>query len=248
MSGKIAISLLINYVLMGGLMIVMAGWLINDMELWAGFILAAAVPPATAVLPFSYLLGGNTALSLLSMVSAYLVALVLTPAMVVLFLGIDFINPVELLTTLGQLIIIPLIASRILLFTGLTKRIEKWRGTVLNWSFFIIVFTIVGLNRQVFFSQFNILLKMALISFCTTYVLGHVIELFARALKVDRATGISWIMMGTKKNFGLSGAIALALFSERASVPGSIGIIFGVTHVVWFGFYLNRLLPKSRWQ
>ena len=52
---------------------------------------------------------------------------------------------------------------------------------------------------------------------------------------------------GYKKFFGLSGAIALALFSERASVPGSIGTVFGVKHVVWFGFYLNKLLPKSRW-
>lgn len=245
MSGPVIISLLLNYVVMGGIIILLAGWLIDDSELWTGFIVVASVPPPVAVVPFSYLLSGNTVLSLLSMVAAYLAALVLTPAIMVSFLGVGFINPVQLVSILAQLIIVPLIASRILLFTGLTKRIEKWRGTVINWCFFVVVFTIIGLNRQVFFEQLDVVLRIAIISFSVTFILGHVIELFTRVLHVDQPTSISLIIIGTKKNFGLSGALALTLFGKRASIPGSVGIVFGVLHVVWLGFY-QKLLAKSK--
>ena len=51
------LSLLLNYFVLGGIMLVMAWWLIDDTELWVGFVILAAVPPAVAVIPFSYALG-----------------------------------------------------------------------------------------------------------------------------------------------------------------------------------------------
>ncbi len=240
MSGRILISLLLNYLVMGGIILLMARWLIDDSELWAGFVIIAAVPPAVAVVPYSYILGGDTFFSLMGMMGAYLLALVLTPAIMVLFLGIDFFNPVELIVMLLQLIVIPLVVSRILLFTGLTQRIERWRGTIVNWSFFVVLFTIIGLNREVFFGQFDVLLWSSIIAIVITFVLGYVIELIARVLHTNRATSISLILMGTMKNYGLAGAIALTLFSERASIPGSICIVFAVLRMVWLLFHFKK--------
>ncbi len=240
MSGRILISLLLNYLVMGGIILLMARWLIDDSELWAGFVIIAAVPPAVAVVPYSYILGGDTFFSLMGMMGAYLLALVLTPAIMVLFLGIDFFNPVELIVMLLQLIVIPLVVSRILLFTGLTQRIERWRGTIVNWSFFVVLFTIIGLNREVFFGQFDVLLWSAIIAIVITFVLGYVIELIARVLHTNRATSISLILMGTMKNYGLAGAIALTLFSERASIPGSICIVVAVLRMVWLLFHFKK--------
>ena len=77
MPGQILISLLLNYVVMGGITLLMAWWLITDHELWTGFVVVAAVPPAVAVVPFSFMLGGNTLFSLVGMAGAYLAALVL---------------------------------------------------------------------------------------------------------------------------------------------------------------------------
>lgn len=233
-------SLLLNYVVMGGIMILLATWLINDSELWAGLVIVAAVPPAVAVVPFSYMLGGNTVLSLTGLIAAYLAALVLTPAIMVLFLDVGFFNPVELLSILGQLIVIPLVVSRILLFTGLTRNINKWRGTVVNWSFFIVVFTIVGLNRQVFFSNFDVLLKITIIAILVSFILGFAIELIAKALHIDRATNVSLILMGTKKNYGLASVIAFTLLSEKAAVPGAICLVFAILHTVWLNFHFKK--------
>ena len=53
-------SLLLNYVVLGGIILLMAWLLIDDEELWTGFVVLAVAPPAVAVAPFSYILGGNT--------------------------------------------------------------------------------------------------------------------------------------------------------------------------------------------
>jgi BASS family bile acid:Na+ symporter len=226
-------SLLLNYVVMGGITILISTWLIDDRQLWAGMVVIAAVPPAVAVVPFSYLLGANMVFSVAGLVATYLAALAITPALLILFLDLAFFDPVELIVILGQLIVIPLVASRILLMTGLTRRIDKWRGTTVNWSFFVIVFTIIGLNRQVFFGQFDVLLKIAVVAVAITFILGYAIELTSKALHVDRPTGISWILIGTRKNYGLASVISLTLLDERAAIPGAICLVFAVSHFIW---------------
>jgi len=52
-----------------------------------------------------------------------------------------------------ELILLPLVCSRVLLWTGWAKKLEPWKGTLTNWSFFLIVYTIIGLNRQLFFEK-----------------------------------------------------------------------------------------------
>jgi len=240
MPRPILTSLLLNYVVLGGLILLMAWWLIDDRELWTGFVVLATVPPAVAVVPFSYALGGNTLFSLMGMAGAYLAALVLMPVAMALFLGVDFFEPVKLLLILGELILIPIVVSRILLATKLDKRIAKWRGTMVNWSFFVALFTIVGLNRQAFFGEFDILLRIIIIAVATSFVLGYIIELVTKALRVDRATSISLTLMGTLKNYGLASGILLTLFGERAAIPASVCTVFGILMLVWLGFHFKK--------
>ncbi|MFQ5997398.1 MAG: bile acid:sodium symporter family protein [Dehalococcoidales bacterium] len=240
MPRTILLSLLLNYVVMGGVILLMAWWLIDDSELWTGFVVLATVPPAVAVVPFSYILGGNTLFSLIGMTGAYLAALAIMPAVMALLLGVDFFEPAKLLLILGELILIPIVASRILLFTGLAQRLNRWRGTMVNWSFFVTLFTIVGLNRQAFFGEFDVLLKMAIIAIIISFVLGEVIEQVTKALKLSRETSISLILMGTLKNYGLASGILLTLFSERAAIPASICTVFGILRLVWLGFHFRK--------
>jgi len=240
MPSRIAISLLLNYIVMTGIILLMAKWLINDSELWAGFVIIAAMPPAIALVPWSYVLGGDTLLSLMSMTVAYLLALVLTPILIVLFLGVESFNPIDLLLILGQLVVVPLVISRILLYTGWAKHLDRWRGTIVNWSFFVVLFTIVGLNRQAFLGEFDVLLRIAIIAITITFILGYAIELITKALHVEHATSISLILMGTMKNYGLASGILLTLFSERASIPTSICLTFAVLRMVWLGFHFRK--------
>jgi len=220
--------------------LLMGRWLIDDSELWTGLVVIAAVPPAIAAVPWTYILGGDMLFSLVSVTGAYLVALVLTPVIMIVLLGVGFFQPVELLILLGELILIPIIVSRILLYVGFTKYINKWRGTIVNWSFFVVLFTIIGLNRQAFFGEFDILLKLSIIGIMVSFVLSYAIELIARAFHAKRATIISLILVGAMKNFGLASGISLTLFSERTAIPGSILIVFGLLRTLWLGVHFKK--------
>jgi len=240
MPGQILIALLINYVVTVGIILLMGKWLIDDSELWTGLVVFVAVPPAIAAVPWTYVLGGNTLLSLASLLVAYLAALVVTPAIMIVFLGAGSLKPVELLILLGELILIPIVVSRILLFTGLNRRIDKWRGTIVDWGFFILFFTIIGLNRQAFLGEFDILLKLAIIAIVANFGLSYAIELISKAFHVRQETIISLILVGATKNFGLAIGILLTFFSERATIPTSIMTVAFLSLILWLGFHFKK--------
>lgn len=236
----IFISLLLNYLLMGGIMLLMARWLINDREIWAGFVILAAMPPAIAVTPYSYMLGGDTVFSLIGITGLYLVSLGLTPAMIVLLLGANSISPVSLLLTLVELIVIPLAISRTLLATGAARNVIKWRDTAINWATFTTIYIIIGLNRQVFLEQPGSLLGVIIIAITLTFGLGYAIDFIAKRLNIDPSTRLSWIIMGTRKNTALASVIALASLGERATIPAAALAIFAVLFIVWTSFHFKK--------
>jgi BASS family bile acid:Na+ symporter len=236
----ILVSLLLNYVLMGGMMLLVASWLIEDSELWAGFVAIAAVPPAVSATPFSFMLGGNAVFSLIGTTGLYLAALGLTPGIMILLLGTTFFSPVRLLIILAELIVIPLTVSRVFLFTGLARSIAKWQETAINWCFFITIYIIIGLNHQVFFQQPDIVLKVVLIATAITFMLGHIVDFAARRLHIERSTIISMIIMATRKNTGLASVIAISFFGERAAFPAGVLAMFSILFIVWLGFYLKK--------
>ncbi len=236
----IPIALLLNYVVMGGIVLLMARGLIADRDILLGLLVITAMPPAISVVPFSYMLGGNMVFALIGTTGLYLTALGLTPLIMMLLVGADFLRPAELMLILVQLIVIPLLISRILLFKGLAQSIDRWRDTAVNWCIFIVNFTIIGLNRQILFSQPDILLKVALIAATVTFGIGHATNYIARKLNTDWPTSISWMVMSTRKNSGLASVIAIAFLSERAAFPAATFAIFEVLSIMWWGFYLKR--------
>jgi len=169
------VGILGNFLLHGVILIGLSALIIRDQFFWNGFILLAAVPPAVAVIPFALFLRGNMDLALLGTIGAYLGALIITPLIAFVFLGAGFISPTKLLLILGELIIGPLIVSRILVSTGLSKRIDPYKGPIINWSFFLVVYIITGLNRDIFIHQPLSIIPVTVIAILTTFVLGWVI-------------------------------------------------------------------------
>jgi BASS family bile acid:Na+ symporter len=237
---SVGISLLLNYLVMGGIILLLAWLLIEDNDLWIGFVVLAAVPPAVGVVPFSYILGGNTLFSLIGMTATYLSALIIMPAVMTLFLGTGYFDPLRVIIILGELVLLPIVLSRILLAIKLVERIKPWQGTITNWSFFIVIFTIVGLNREAFFSEYNTLIRVIVIAVIISFILGFTLDLSSRAVRINRETSISMILMGTTKNYGLASGILLTLFGERAALPASVCAVFGVLHAVWLGFRFRK--------
>jgi BASS family bile acid:Na+ symporter len=229
-------GLAINYVLLGGFILGLNFLLINDEALRSGFILLAVVPPAVAVIPFTGFLGGNNTFSLIGTMGCYLGALVITPLMAVEFFGSAFVEPVKLLIILVELIIMPLILSRILRWTGIAARIEPFKGTITNWSFFVLTYTIVGLNQRVFLGQPLSLVPAVVIAIASTFFLGFAIEKVGAHFGGDPRTLTSLVLLGTLKNYGLAGGLALSIFSERTALPATVSVIFMIVYIAWLGY------------
>jgi len=226
-------GLAMNFALLGGFILGLSTLLIGDEALWSGFVIIAAVPPAVAIIPFTGFLNGNSTFSLIGSIGGYLGALIITPLLVLGLLGTGSVDPIKLFTIMVELIMVPLVLSRILVLTGVAAKIEPLRGTITNWSFFVVSYTIVGLNRAVFLGHPLSLIPVALVALGSTFLLGLVIEKVGDLFRIDKETLTSLILLGTLKNYGVAGGLALALFSKQTAVPATVSVIFMIIYIIW---------------
>jgi bile acid:Na+ symporter, BASS family len=239
LAGPALSGIVMTYAVLSALILGMSYLFIREKNLWNGFVLIAAVPPGVAVIPFTYFLNGNSFFSLVGTMGAYLGALIITPLIALWFLGTVSIDPVRLFVIMTELILLPLIVSQILVRTGASKPIEPFKGMVTNWSFFLVTYTIVGLNRQVFLDRPLSLLPVAAIAAASTFLLGWVIKGIGKVFRVQPGTVTSLILLGTIKNYGLAGGLSLALFSRDTAVPATVSTIFMTIYIIWLGFQMK---------
>jgi BASS family bile acid:Na+ symporter len=234
------IGIVMNYFILGMVLLLLNVVLIYDEALQLGFILVAAVPPAVAVIPFTYFLKGDEILSLIGTAGAYLGALIIMPLGALLLFGPGFIDPMKLMVIMLELILLPLIASRLLLRIGLASRLDSIKGPIINWSFFLLTYTIVGLNRELILNQPLSLSPVVFIALLSTFLLGWGIEKVGRLLHVPQKVLTSLVLLGTLKNYGLAGGLALALFSKKTSVPATVSAVFMIVYIIWLEFRVRR--------
>ena len=223
----------LNYVVQGGLTLLLSALIIRDESFRVGFTLLAAVPSPVGVIPFTGFLGGDMEFSIVATLGNYISAFIATPLILYALLGFSGDLQIKLITTMAQVIILPLILSRVLVSTGAAERIAKARGTLINWSFFLVIYTTVGLNRQVFATDPLSLIPAAALTLATTYLLGTAIERGGHALKIDPRRVTSMILLGTSKNAGLAAGLALTLFGRETAVPSTVQTISMLTYVIY---------------
>jgi BASS family bile acid:Na+ symporter len=229
-------GVVMNYLILGSLLLGLSALVIHDEAFHAGFVILAAVPPAVAVIPFALFLNGDERLSLLGTIGAYLGALVIMPLMALIFLGPGLLHPAKLVVILIELILVPLIFSRVLIKIGMDVYLEPIKGAITNWSFFVLIYTIVGLNRSLILTQPLSFLPVVLIAVASTFLLGWIIEGMGKLFHFPPKTLTSLILLGTLKNYGLAGGLALALFSEKTSVPATVSSVFMIVYIIWLQF------------
>ncbi|MBW2673267.1 MAG: hypothetical protein JRD89_07635 [Deltaproteobacteria bacterium] len=210
-------GIVMSYGILAGFILGISSLVIHDRELWKGFVILALMPPAVAIIPFTDLFKGNRA-----------------------FLGSSHFVLERLAVVAIVLIIVPLVISRLLLWRKTDKLLESVKGTIINWSFFVVVYTIVGLNQDVFTRQPLRLLPVAAIAIGSMFVLGLLIEWTGKLLRINPQTTISLVLLGTIKNYGLAAGIALALFSKESALPATVSTIFMFVYVIWMDI-------KQRW-
>lgn len=233
----VGLGLLLVYLINGGTVLLLGRLLISDPQLWIGLVLLAATPSGIAVIPFSYVLGGDVSLALISTLGVYLSAIVVMPVLAVLLLGTAVIEPVRLINSIVQLVVLPLILSRVINATPLKEPVGRWRGTIVNWSFALVIFTVIGLNRNAVLRQPQMVLALVLVGLATNFGLGWVLERVLRWRKVGRPQMVTSIILGTVKNTSMTAATVLMLLGERASLAPAVVSVTNVLYLVYLGLH-----------
>jgi BASS family bile acid:Na+ symporter len=235
------LGILMNYGVLAGFILGTSALIIREEDIWSGFIILASVPPAVAVIPFTEYLDGNSNYSLFGIIGAHLGAMIIIPLIVLRFLGTTSLDlgRVPIITLL--LIVVPLMLSRLLIRKSLAEKIEPMKGTITNWSFFVVFYTIIGLNHDILVQQPIRLAPVAVIAVASTFLLGLIIEWVGRLFRVDEKIVTSLVLLGTIKNYGLAGGLALFLFSKQTAIPATVSTVFMFVHIIWLRFKSRRV-------
>lgn len=231
----LAIGILFNYLFLGSLLLILNKLFIFQDPIRIGMILVALAPPGVAVIPFTSLLAGNSILSLFATFGAYLSSIFIMPVLILLLTGTEVFPMSKLILALIELIILPIVFSRFLLFKDFYKSIIPWKGTIINWGFFIVIFTVIGLNQKTLLEQPNILIKVSLIAITTTFLGFILLNIILKKMGINQKDRTSMILLGTFKNSGFAAAIALTLFDETTSIPGAIISAIYALYMIWLG-------------
>jgi BASS family bile acid:Na+ symporter len=231
------IALLMTWGVSSGVTILLGQFFEGQIKI--GWILLAAVPSAIAVIPFTYMLKGDMQISLVSSTFLYVVALAITPLMTLVFVG-TAISPITILWYVAVLIFLPMALSR-----GVNKipLSGQSRTILINIFFFVLTFTVTGANRNAFFADGLLVMSLLLVAVIRTFVLGTVVEVIARKLKVDRKERIPMVLFATYKNTGMAAALAVALIGSEAAIPATICIAL---EIVWFLGLTRLVYPQPR--
>ncbi|MGM0503922.1 MAG: hypothetical protein ACQESQ_04825, partial [Bacteroidota bacterium] len=206
-------------------------------------VVIVAAPPGVAVIPFAGILKGDIEYSILGVFGAFLASIAIAPAIIELFAKDADVSSWSLFMLMIKLVLVPLILSRLLLIKPIFKYVAKIRGKVVDWGFAIIIFTAVGMNRDVFFSNPVVLLLSTIVLLAATFGIGTIYELFSKKMGIKPGRSITQVLLLTIKSSGFSVVTALTLFGKEAAIPSAI---LAVIVLLYLLFLSIRMEVKNR--
>jgi len=224
---------LMNYLVLGNLMILGSIFLIKNENFWIGLVILAAVPSALAVLPWSEKFGADHRLTLTGFAGTYLGALLLIPLLGAAFLRYCPVPCEKLVILAVALILLPLLLSRVAVERNWDERIHRREGTISDVCFFIVFYAAASGNAGLIRQGGRDVLFILALAFASTALIAAALIVAGRIFKLSRPVVISLLLLGTMKNCGLAAGIALYAFHREAAVPALIFSVFIFLNALW---------------
>ena len=241
----LAWSAMLNFGLFGLVVIAMAWIFFHDayFSFYIGFVLVVAAPPGPSVIPFSALLDGDNNFSVTGVFGLHLLAMLLTPLILLVLLGQAMVNPVTILQIMAQLILIPLLISRILRHPRILPRVEKVRNSIIKWGFFLVIVPIVGMSAPVFFNEPVSVLKISGVLFAAMFVMGFVYHVVMHRMGKPRGFIISSTLMMVIKSSAFAAVTAFTFFrgDARVALPPAVVSVFVTLFIVFYSLFVRRM-------
>lgn len=226
----------LNYVVFSLVLLPIAYFLSPTEAIFYGFVVVAATPPGVAVIPFAYILGGDLKKAILGTLGGFLASVIMAPIIIKLFTGKEGLSFLDLFIGMHEIVVLPLLLSRVLLIKPLRKFTETVRGNVVNWGFAVIIFTAVGINKNILLSDFKLIFNIALIFFIAIFVLGQVFDILVKKMGVNPQDRVSQNLLLTIKSSGFSVVTAMTLFDDNAVIPSAVLSIMVLFYLLFLTF------------
>ena len=237
------VGTILNYFIFGTIVLVLAWFLMPSKELFMGFVVIVAAPPGVAVIPFAGILKGDIEYSILGVFGGFLASIIIAPAIIKIFSNGVSLSAGSLFILMLKLVFVPLIVSRFLLYKPIFKYVSKVRGKAVDWGFAIIIFTAVGMNREVFFSNPRILILSSIVLLSATFGMGTIFEILSRRKGKIYERNITQVLLLTIKSSGFSVVTAMTLFGKEAAIPSAILAVIVLLYLLYLSI---RLEIKSK--
>jgi len=228
----------LNYIVFGIIILVLAWFLMPTKELFMGFVVIVAAPPGVAVIPFSGILKGDVEYSIFGVFGAFLASIFIAPALVGTFSD-GSISPMSLFILMVELVLIPMLLSRLLLHKRIFPVVAKIRGKVVDWGFAALIFIAVGMNRNVFFSDPKILILISIVLLSATFVIGSIYEFFVGKTTISKERITSQVLLLTIKSSGFSVVTALTLFGKEAAIPSAVLAVIVLLYLLFLSIKME---------
>ncbi|MGI2336121.1 MAG: hypothetical protein ACRKGH_05700 [Dehalogenimonas sp.] len=239
-----ALGLLLNFVLLGGVNVVLGYLLTDDKYLIAGFVILAGAPPSLLITPCAYNIKGDVSFSFLSTIACYFLSILILPFLVYVFLGSTYWG-VELFNVTFQIVILPLILSRIIRNISYLGPMQPYTGHIINWCIATVCFTLIGLNYELLTAYSTYLLVAMIVAVTTIFVLGESIYRISQLINTPPSQAISYMLLGSMKKWAGASAIAYVLLGPKASIPAITALVIGFLYYLFLSIRFSKRAEET---
>jgi len=125
----------------------------------------------------------------------------------------------------------------LLFIPKIAKISNKIKGRATDYSFAIIIFTAVGMNRSIFYSNVNMLISASLVLIISMFVLGAIFYFIREKQSNKPEIVTSETLLLTIKSSGFAVVTSLELFGKAATIPVALLSIFVLLFVLAFSVF-----------
>jgi BASS family bile acid:Na+ symporter len=230
---NMGMAIILGYFIFSSVLLILSWFLLDNKFLFYGMVIIAASPPGVAVIPFTHILKGDMNYTMVGTLGTYLASVVLAPVIILFFSGGEGLSPLDLLVIMVKIILVPFIISRFLLYKPIYKVVEKIRGKVVDFGFSLIIYTAVGLNRDVFFQNFEVLALISIILLLAMFGLGTLYEIISHKMRIEPEKAVSQKLLLTIKSSGFTASASMAIFGREAAIPSAVMAVLVLVYLLY---------------
>ncbi|MER2262237.1 MAG: bile acid:sodium symporter family protein [Psychrobacillus sp.] len=230
---SLLVGVLLKWIVMVTVTIFLAFIFFSDQpEIATGIILAGTVPSGTSANVYTFIAGGEAALSITMATVDTIISPILTPALIQIFAGrLINISFLPLFLNIMYIVFLPLFLGLLLQwkFTKVVIKVRPYTTILSQLALFLIVLAVVSSAASSLETNIVYLPLILLAVFLQVSIPMAIGFFIARALKIKEVNAISILFHTGICNTALAATLAMEHVSSLAAVPAVTNMVVNLT-------------------